>query len=208
MEAIIALLFLVLLVCTPITFISYLFKKMRKKDVSKQVKYLKRQGITFVISFVVLMITFGQNDESESVKPTITLAPTFSPSSEDKIISIKEQATELNYKAVFRNPDDYIGKYFVVDVKILTVENGSWLSGYEKAYKSYTNDEYNMWFGDMLYLVDHRKETDYGYVKILTDDIIRVWGQFDGLIETKNALNGTKGEEMSLNIIYTELISE
>lgn len=215
MEILIVSVFFTLIICTPITLISYVIKKLKKMDTSKQVKYLKRQGIAYIILLVIAALFV--NDESTlkdnssempTVTQTVTLTPTPAMSAEEEMKSIKEQAIELDYKTVFRNPNEYIGKYFVVDVKILTVENGSWLSGYEKAYKSYTNDEYDMWFGNMIYLVDNREETEYGYVKILEDDIIRVWGKFDGLIETKNALNGTRSEEMSLNVLYTELISE
>ncbi len=60
----------------------------------------------------------------------------------------------------------------------------------------------------MIYLLDNRDTTDSNYVKILEDDIVRIYGRFDGLVETKNYLNNTKGEEMSLQILYAELISE
>lgn len=121
---------------------------------------------------------------------------------------IKEQAQELNYKDVMRNPDNYVGQYFCVTVKISTVEKGSLFSGYERAYKSHTNDELDWWLGDLIYLVDNRDEKEDGYLKILEDDIAKIYGKFDGLIETKNMLNNTKGEEMSLEVLYVELIEE
>lgn len=121
---------------------------------------------------------------------------------------IKQQAQELDYKAVMRNPENYTGQYFTVTVKILTVENGSFFSSYDRAYKSYTNDEYGLWFGNMIYLLDNRDTSSEYYTKILEDDIITVYGRFDKLVETKNALNGAKGEEMSLQILYTEFVEE
>lgn len=121
---------------------------------------------------------------------------------------IKAQAKKLKYKKIMRNPEKYEGKYFYAKVKIFSVENGSIFSGYDKAYKAYTNDDYNMWLGDMIYLLDNRDTESKDYVKILEDDIVKVYGRFDELVETKNALNGTKGEEMSLQLLYVELISE
>lgn len=121
---------------------------------------------------------------------------------------IKQQAQELDYKAVMRNPENYAGQYFAVTVKILTVENGSFFSSYDRAYKAYTNDEYGLWFGNMIYLLDNRDTNSQYYTKILEDDILTVYGRFDKLVETKNALNGAKGEEMSLQILYTEFAED
>lgn len=128
--------------------------------------------------------------------------------SEITLEEIKEQAQELNYKDVMRNPDDYMGQYFCVTVKISTSETGSFFSGYDRAYKAHTNDEYDLWFGDMIYLLDNRNTESEEYIKILENDIITVYGRFDGLVETKNVLSGAKGEEMSLQILYIELMSE
>lgn len=139
-----------------------------------------------------------QDDDSEKEEKT----------SEITLKEIKAQAKKLNYKAVMRNPEEYKGKYFYVKVKIFSVENGSFFSGYDKAYKAYTNDKYDMWLGDMIYLLDNRDTESKDYVKILEDDIVKVYGRFDELVETKNALNGSKSEEMSLQLLYTELISE
>ncbi len=121
---------------------------------------------------------------------------------------VKKEAEELDYKAVMRNPDDYVGKYFTVTVEISTVETGGLFSSYDRAYKAYTNDEYDMWLGDMIYLLDNRNTESEDYTKILEDDIVKVYGRFDGLVETKNYLSGSKGEDMSLQILYAELVSE
>lgn len=145
-----------------------------------------------------------------STENTATPEPTEDPKANPEITlaEIKEQAQELNYKDVMRNPDNYLGQYFCVTVKISTVENGSLFSSYDKAYKSYTNDDYNLWIGDMIYLLDNRDTESEEYIKLLEDDTVIIYGRFDGLIETKNVLNGTKGEEMSLQILFAELVSE
>lgn len=149
-------------------------------------------------------------ESTESTANTVTPEPTAEPQVEPEITlaEIREQAQELNYKDVMRNPDNYLGQYFYVTVKISTVESGSLFSSYDKAYKSRTNDDYNLWIGDMIYLLDNRDTESEEYIKLLEDDIVKIYGRFDGLIETKNALNGTKGEEMSLQILLAELVSE
>lgn len=154
--------------------------------------------------------TNSREESNASLESTETPEPTIdsTPEPEITLSEIKEQSQELNYKDVMRNPDNYVGQYFCVTVKVSTVENGSLFSGYDKAYKAYTNDDYNLWLGDLIYLLDNRDAKSEEYIKILEDDIITVYGRFDSLVETKNALNGTKGEEMSLQILYVELVSE
>lgn len=148
----------------------------------------------------------GREESSAPGKNTSTPEPT--ADSEITLEKIKEQAQELKYKDIMRNPEKYKGQYFFVTVKILTVENGSLFSSYDKAYKAYTNDEYGFWLGDMIYLLDNRDTKSDEYIRILEDDIIIAYGRFDDLVQTKNALNGTKSEEMSLQLLYVELISE
>ena len=60
-------------------------------------------------------------------------------------------------------------------------------------------------FSTVVHLNDLNTED---YIKILNDDIVKVYGTFTGMTETKNSLNGEKGEQMSLDIKYVELIEE
>lgn len=120
----------------------------------------------------------------------------------------KASCQEFNYKQIARNPDSYVGQNFKVTVKIWSVEKGGLFSSYDRAYKAYT-DNGNGWYMDnMIYLFDNRDDTADGYLKILEDDIVTVYGTFDGMVDTKNYLNNSKGEEVGLNIKYVDLISE
>lgn len=120
----------------------------------------------------------------------------------------KNSCNEFNYKQIARNPDDYKGQNFVVDVKVSQSVNGKWYSKYDTYYKVYTNDEYDWWMGDFLYVVDMRDEKSESYVRILEDDIIRVYGTFNGLVESKNSLTGSKSDDVSLDMYYCELLEE
>lgn len=120
----------------------------------------------------------------------------------------KASCQEFNYKTIARNPDDYVGQNFVVDVKILQVVNGKWYSDYDVYYKAYTNDEYNMWMGDFLYIIDKQDKESESHVNVLEDDIIRVYGTFSGMSESKNALTGTTSNDVSIDMKYCELINE
>ena len=145
------------------------------------------------------MPTENTSAETESQTPTIP------EMSEEEF---KASCQEFNYKTIARNPDDYIGQNFVVDVSISQTINGEWYSGYDVYYKAYTNDEYDLWMGDFLYIIDCQNKDSESYLKVLEDDIIRVYGTFNGMTESKNSLTGTTNEEVALDMYYCELISE
>lgn len=78
METIIVMLFLILIICTPITLAIYFFKKAKGRDVSQQIKYLKKQGIAwlFIIAFIVFFSNRNNQLEIEKdkvVNPTVSL---------------------------------------------------------------------------------------------------------------------------------------
>ena len=130
---------------------------------------------------------------------------------EEPVISeddFKASCQQFSYKTIARNPDDYIGQNFVVDVKVSQKINGKWYSDYDTYYKAYTNDKYDMWLGDFLYIIDRQDKDADSYLNVLEDDIIRVYGTFNGMSESKNVLTGTTSNDISLDMKYCELISE
>jgi hypothetical protein len=56
--------------------------------------------------------------------------------------------------------------------------------------------------------MDYQDKDSDEYLKILDDDIVVVYGTFNGMVDTKNYLSGENGEEIGLDIYYAELISE
>ena len=140
-----------------------------------------------------------ENTEEEAITPEEPVIP------ED---DFKASCQQFNYKTIARNPDDYIGQNFVVDVKISQKVNGKWYSDYDIYYKAYTNDKYDMWLGDFLYIIDRQDKDADNYLNVLEDDIIRVYGTFNGMSESTNVLTGTTSSDVSLDMKYCELISE
>lgn len=47
---------------------------------------------------------------------------------------------EFDYKAIARNPDQYIGQRFKVNVEIFDTFSGAWYADYDTYYKAYTDD--------------------------------------------------------------------
>lgn len=118
----------------------------------------------------------------------------------------KAQCVDLDYKEVYRNPDNYKGTKFKVTCQILVASQGSWGSG--TYYKAFTDDGSGLYLDNMIWIFDKRDEDSEGYVKLLEKDIVTFYGEFNGLQETKNAFNGEKGEDIALDIYYADLIEQ
>ena len=117
-----------------------------------------------------------------------------------------DSCEELNYKKIARNPDDYIGKNFKVNVQIFSVSEETWLT--DSYMKAYTADEDGYYFDKMIYIFDEQDENSSYYGNVLEDDIITVYGTFEGMEDTKNYLNGETSKDIALHMKYAKLISE
>lgn len=125
--------------------------------------------------------------------------PTLSPD------EYKAQCQDVNCNDIMRNPDQYKGQKFKITVKIMSASHKITTGTY---YKAYTDDGSGYYMDKMVWIFDKRDEKEEGYTKILEDDIVTFYGEFDGLQETKNALNGEKGEDFSLNAYYVDMVQE
>ena len=117
-----------------------------------------------------------------------------------------DSCKEFKYKKIARNPDDYIGKNFKVTVKIYSTSEGSFLK--QSYMKAYTDNGDGYYFDKMIYLFDEQDENSEEYVHILEDDIVTVYGTFEGTVDSKNVLNGETRQEVALHVKYVELIEE
>lgn len=117
-----------------------------------------------------------------------------------------DSCQKFDYKKIARNPDDYIGQNFKVTVQIFSKsEGGLFTQSYMKAY---TDDGSGTYFDKMIYVFDEQDENSKYYVNVLENDIITVYGTFDGMEETKNMLNGEKSKDVALHMKYAKLVSE
>lgn len=121
-------------------------------------------------------------------------------SKEDFIASCEE----FDYKTLARTPDDYKGKHIKLTVKVSQIMQGGFLDKGEY-YRTYTNDEYDIWAGDEYLISDGRKDKG---VKILEDDIVTVYGEFDGTRTMERALTGVKEDVLTVKAIYIELAED
>jgi len=112
---------------------------------------------------------------------------------------------EIPYKDILRNPDDYTDRYVTITLRISQVINGGWLD--DKTYfRCYDDEDGNEWYiYDEYYIVDNRES---GSMKLLSDDIIQIYGQVLGTEEVTRALTWTDDEIVSISMLYCNLIDE
>ena len=81
--------------------------------------------------------------------------------------------------------------------------DAGWLSN-DNAWRVQTdNDGYGLYLDDEYYAIDKRS-TDS--VKILTDDIVVIYGEFTGTTEVTRALTNTTDEIPSIDVKYADLV--
>lgn len=115
-----------------------------------------------------------------------------------------ESCTEIPYKTLARNPEDYIGDHIVLTIKVSQIIQGGFFDNSEY-YRVYTNDEYNMWLGDEYFMYDSRADDN---TKILQDDMLTVYAEFAGTQMVERAWTGTKEEVLAIKALYIDFISE
>ncbi|WP_026493082.1 zinc ribbon domain-containing protein [Butyrivibrio sp. XPD2002] len=160
--------------------------------------------------------TESVENESISEEPTMT---------KDEFIA---SCAELNYKDIAREPEKYVGQNFYFTCYVNDVREGGLLSGYQKYFVTYAFDmdkaqkavndgwaddiqeaKYYGWDADIcVWIMDNRDESDPDYIKVLNNDIITVYGTFTGMTETKNSLTNEKGEQVSLDVKYVDLLAQ
>ena len=117
-----------------------------------------------------------------------------------------DSCQEFDYKKIARNPDDYIGQNFKVTVQIFSKSEDSMFS--DAYMKAYTDDGSGYYFDKMIYVFDEQDENSKYYVNVLENDIITVYGTFEGMEDTTNMLNGEKSKDVALHMKYAKLISD
>lgn len=117
----------------------------------------------------------------------------------------KASCQEIGYKKIMRNPEDYIGQRIVITAKVQQIMQGG-LFDDSQYYRVLTdNDGYEIYADDEYFMYDSRIGDD---MKILKDDVIKIYAIFTGMEEVKRALTGTKEEVPAIKAYYVELISE
>ena len=117
----------------------------------------------------------------------------------------KKSCQEIGYKKILRNPEEYIGQRIVITAKVQQIMQGG-LFDDSQYYRVLTdNDGYEIYADDEYFMYDSRIGDD---MKILKDDVLKIYAVFTGMEEVKRALTGTKEEVPAIKAYFVELISE
>lgn len=194
-----------------------------QSEISKKAKVCphcrRKQGgklkwiIIVLLVFIFIGIATSGNDKNNSQgNINQNASATYSSETNDDTTTVENRETEEEYKTtceeyvykdVLRNPEEYVGKRIKVTVKIASVHEASWLNNV-KYYFAFTNDEYDLWFGDMYGVFDMREEQN---PKLLEDDVITVYGEIAEPQETTSEI--VKSEEVfCIDMKYIDFISE
>ena len=139
----------------------------------------------------------------ESKTPeTETVEATEAQESEEEF---KASCQEFSYKSLLRTPDDYIGQRIVLTAEVKQIMSGGWFDD-NKYYRVQTDNDGRDWYiDDEYYMYDGRPE---GSLKILEEDVIKIYAEFIGLEEVHRAITGASEEMPAIRARYIELISE
>ena len=114
----------------------------------------------------------------------------------------KAQCRQIDYKELCRHPDKYKGTKVTVKARVAQIVDAN-IFGTRKAWRTYTdNSGYGFYADDEYYMLDKRVSNA---VKVLTDDIVVVYGEFTGLETVTRALTGTTDELPRIEVRFADL---
>lgn len=114
----------------------------------------------------------------------------------------KENCSKVSYKEIARNPDKYTGKQVKFTGEVSQVIESAWGTGVTLLV-NVTKDEYGL-YDDTIY-VDYTPKSS-GEERILEDDIITIYGDFEGLTSYTSVL-GAKITVPQINASYIDIKS-
>jgi len=205
------------------------FNSQQFTPTAKMKKPVYKRGwfwVASVIIVIIIIVNLGDSSDSDSVAPSSsnfteaqepsskpTQAPTTTPTlSPEEQAELDAQAktdyiascTTVNYKDLLRTPDDYVGTRIKLTVKIYQVID-NWYDDV-RAYRCYTDESgYGWYFDDEYYIADYRIDPS---IKLLTDDIIVIYGEYAGIADITRVITGTGDEIPQINVYYVELLGE
>lgn len=188
---------------------------------------MKAFGKFFLVA-VILAVTYGmlhqpgsavQEDESTYQEETEDNEETqdeeeYKYMNKKEMKKFRESCKKLDYKKVLRHPEKYEGKNFYTTVRINEAITGKAIipgEAYCAGFLTYYNNDYSEYIDNYdrdIYLFDYQNPKSKKYVKMLEDDIVKVYGTFTGLSSSKNVLTWETSDTMALDVKYVKLLQE
>lgn len=165
----------------------------KKNRIGLSIAGIVISSVMLIFSFFVGASAFGNSNKQEKPKT-------------ESFEEFKNSCEEFDYSKVAREPSKYKGKRYCFKAKVFQKERyHSANAGYY--YKVYLEDEDGYFWGNMVFVMDERDKDSNDFVNVLEDDIVMIYGTFDGMTETTSIFL-TSGEEVQINMYYVELIEK
>ena len=143
-----------------------------------------------------------QKTKKESKKIKVTSKPKKKKAARAKKTKFINACKKYNYKKVMRNPNKYIGKKIKLKCQINQIsEDGLFTQGFLRCY-SYSG--YDIYADDEYVVFDERASKT---PKLLTNDVITVYGTIEEPEEMTRALTGTKDTVFTIKMKYVKIHS-
>lgn len=183
-----------------------------QNSIVKKKSFFKKWWVWVIIGFVFLFIlsaligggsetsettsagTIVQSEPEKNQETTTTTEPkiTESKTTEPKISEdeYKKQCKTLKYEDLARNPEKYKGQKIKIEVEVKQIMNGGlfYQSGY-RAYQDYDFDKFDTYLKEEWFVSYELPENSE---RILEDDIVIFYGEYNGTIEMTRSLTNTK----------------
>lgn len=119
----------------------------------------------------------------------------------DKKQTFIDSCSEIPYDKLARNPDKYRGDKIVITVKVAQViQQGD--SRKVAFYRANTKGDFG-WYEDEYVLFDTRADDD---TRILQDDILKIYGVYDGTEGVTRALTSLTEYVPRVNMVYVDIL--
>ena len=165
----------------------------KKNRIGLSIAGIVISSVMLIFSFFVGASAFGNSNKQEKPKT-------------ESFEEFKNSCEEFDYSKVAREPSKYKGKRYCFKAKVFQKERyHSANAGYY--YKVYLEDEDGYFWGNMVFVIDERDKDSKDFVNVLEDDVVMIYGTFDGMTETTSIFL-TSGEEVQINMYYVELIEK
>lgn len=135
----------------------------KEKDSSKKKNKNSGYLIILVIIIIIIIASFGNDSQTTPSNNQLSLC--------SDIVSLKNQATTVNFKELDKNPDLFKGKIVKFTGQVLQIQEAY---NYGIIRLAVTKESYGWSFSDVVY-VEYQNYTD-----AVKDDVVTVYGQMTG----------------------------
>lgn len=161
-------------------------------------KFLGVVAIVIVVIIVMGVITGGESNSSSFGSSYSSSSSTATNKAAQMTIEeYKNEAISVSYDELKRNPNNYKGKYIVMKLYVAQIVA-------DKQWRTYTygNSQWTRYDTDEEFYVFDKRTSG---TNVIENDVITVYGVYNGTVSVKRALTGVKENVPSIYVYKLEL---